>query len=182
MTFKNTSLPGVLLITPQVYGDSRGFFMESFRRDVGDEFGIPDLVQDNHSRSVRGALRGLHFQHPYGQGKLIRVVTGTVFDVLVDVREGSPTFGKWEGYELSGENKQQLWVPPGFAHGFCVLSDTVDFLYKCSDYYHPETEMTLLWNDPAVGIEWPITDPILSEKDRQGVPLQALPRLATYPG
>jgi dTDP-4-dehydrorhamnose 3,5-epimerase len=175
-----TSLPGVLLIQPKVIGDARGFFMETFRRDVCDGAGIPELVQDNHSRSVRGTLRGLHFQHPHGQGKLIRVVTGTVFDVLVDVREGSPAFGTWEGYELSGENKRQLWVPPGFAHGFCVLSDAADFLYKCSDYYHAETEMTLLWNDPAIGIEWPVSDPILSDKDRQGVPLRELPRLPQF--
>ena len=174
MTIQETSLPGVLLITPKVFGDARGFFMETFRRDVADEAGIPELVQDNHSRSVKGTLRGLHFQHPYGQGKLIRVTMGTVFDVVVDVRRNSPAFGKWEGYELSGENKTQLWVPPGFAHGFCVLSDTADFLYKCSDYYHPETEKTLLWNDPDLGIEWPVGDPILSEKDLRGVRLRDL--------
>lgn len=180
MKINPTSLPGVLLIQPKVIGDARGFFMETFRRDVCEEAGIPELVQDNHSRSVRGTLRGLHFQHPHGQGKLIRVVTGTVFDVLVDVREGSPAFGTWDGYELSGENKRQLWVPPGFAHGFCVLSDAADFLYKCSDYYDAETEMTLLWNDPAIGIEWPVSDPILSDKDRQGVPLAELPRLPRF--
>lgn len=180
MTIIETSLPGVLLITPKVFGDARGFFMETFRRDVCGDAGIPALVQDNHSRSVRGTLRGLHFQHPHGQGKLIRVMHGVVFDVVVDVRRGSPAFGRWEGYELSDDNKRQLWVPPGFAHGFCVLSDTADFLYKCSDYYHPETEKTLLWNDPEVGIEWPITDPILSEKDRQGTPLLALTGLPEY--
>lgn len=182
MTIEKTMLPGVLLISPKVFGDARGFFMETFRRDVLDTVGVPPLVQDNHSRSVRGTLRGLHFQHPFGQGKLIRVVTGTVFDVVVDVRLGSPAFGKWEGYELSGENKQQLWVPPGFAHGFCVLSDEADFLYKCSDYYHPETEKTLLWNDPDVGIEWPLDDPILSEKDQRGVRLSELSGLPEFTG
>lgn len=180
MNIDQTSLPGVLLISPTVFGDARGFFMETFRRDMMDAAGIPPLVQDNHSRSVRGTLRGLHFQHPHGQGKLIRVVTGVVFDVVVDVRRGSPAFGRWEGYELSGDNKQQLWVPPGFAHGFCVLSDTADFLYKCSDYYHPETEQTLLWNDPDVGVEWPVDEPILSEKDQRGVPLRDLVGLPEF--
>jgi dTDP-4-dehydrorhamnose 3,5-epimerase len=180
MQFTPTSLSGVLLIEPKVHGDHRGFFMETFRRDFCDAAGIPLLVQDNHSRSGMNTLRGLHFQHPHGQGKLIRVVDGAVFDVLVDVRVGSPTFGKWEGHKLSGENKRQLWIPPGFAHGFCVLSEQADFLYKCSDYYHPESEMTLLWNDPEVGIQWPITDPILSEKDKAGLPLHALPRLPEY--
>lgn len=180
MNINPSSLPGVLLISPKVFGDARGFFMETFRRDMMDAAGIPPLVQDNHSRSVRGTLRGLHFQHPHGQGKLIRVVTGVVFDVVVDVRRGSPAFGRWEGYELSGDNKQQLWVPPGFAHGFCVLSDTADFLYKCSDYYHPETEQTLLWNDPDVGVEWPVDEPILSGKDQRGVPLRDLVGLPEF--
>ncbi len=180
MKFSPTTLPGVLLIEPRVHGDHRGFFMETFRRDLCDQAGIPLLVQDNHSRSGKNTLRGLHFQHPYGQGKLIRVVEGAVYDVLVDVRAGSPTFGKWEGHELSGENKRQLWIPPGFAHGFCVLSERVDFLYKCSDYYHPETEMTLLWNDPDVGVQWPVSDPILSDKDSAGIPLRDLPRLPEF--
>ncbi|MDT8324582.1 MAG: dTDP-4-dehydrorhamnose 3,5-epimerase [Bacteroidota bacterium] len=174
MNFITTSLPGILLIEPKVFGDERGFFMESYRRDVFAAQGIPPLLQDNHSRSVRGTLRGLHFQHPHGQGKLIRVTHGAVYDVLVDVRRGSPTFGKWEGHELSAENKRQLWVPPGFAHGFCVLSEDADFLYKCSDYYHPESEHTLLWNDPEVGVQWPVSEPILSEKDRNGVALRDL--------
>ncbi|PLX30686.1 MAG: dTDP-4-dehydrorhamnose 3,5-epimerase [Ignavibacteria bacterium] len=174
MTFTPTSLPGILLITPKVFGDERGFFMESYRRELFEEAGIPPLVQDNHSRSVRDTLRGLHYQHPYGQGKLIRVTSGVVFDVLVDVRRASPTFGKWEGHELSESNKRQLWVPPGFAHGFCVLSESADFLYKCSEYYHPETEHTLLWNDEAVGVEWPVRDPILSEKDMKGKRLNEL--------
>ena len=174
MTFTPTSLPGILLITPKVFGDERGFFMESYRRELFEEAGIPMLVQDNHSRSVRDTLRGLHYQHPYGQGKLIRVTSGVVFDVLVDVRRASPTFGKWEGHELSESNKRQLWVPPGFAHGFCVLSESADFLYKCSEYYHPETEYTLLWNDETVGVEWPVRDPILSEKDMKGKRLNEL--------
>jgi len=174
MTFTPTSLPGILLITPKVFGDERGFFMESYRRELFEEAGIPPLVQDNHSRSVRDTLRGLHYQHPYGQGKLIRVTSGVVFDVLVDVRRASPTFGKWEGHELSESNKRQLWVPPGFAHGFCVLSESADFLYKCSEYYHPETEYTLLWNDETVGVEWPVRDPILSEKDMKGKRLNEL--------
>ena len=173
-------MPGILLIEPKVFGDERGFFMESYRRDVFGENGIPALVQDNHSRSVKGTLRGLHYQHPHGQGKLIRVTTGAVYDVLVDVRRGSPTFGKWEGHELTEDNKRQLWVPPGFAHGFCVLSDIADFLYKCSDYYHPESEHTLLWNDPDVGIEWPVEEPILSEKDKVGQLLGELGDLPEY--
>jgi len=174
MKFTPTSLSGVLLIEPRVIGDHRGFFMETWRHDVFDRAGIPPLLQDNHSRSSRGTLRGLHFQHPHGQGKLLRVVCGEVFDVIVDVRRASPTFGKWEGHTLSGENKRQLWVPPGFAHGFCVLSDNADFLYRCSEYYHPESEQTLLWNDPDIGITWPVTQPILSEKDLHGTPLRSL--------
>jgi len=180
MNFTQTSLPGILLIEPKVFGDQRGFFLESYRRDVFEAAGIPALVQDNHSRSVRNTLRGLHFQHPHGQGKLIRVTTGAVYDVLVDVRRGSPTFGKWEGYELSAENKRQLWVPPGFAHGFCVLTDFADFLYKCTEYYHPESEHTLLWNDPEVGVEWPVDGPILSEKDKVGKRLGELGMLPDY--
>ncbi|MCB2203127.1 dTDP-4-dehydrorhamnose 3,5-epimerase [bacterium] len=180
MNFITTTLPGILLIEPKVFGDERGFFMESFRKDAFEAQGVPALVQDNHSRSVKGTLRGLHFQHPHGQGKLIRVTTGAVYDVLVDVRHGSPTFGKWEGHELSAENKRQLWVPPGFAHGFCVLTDSADFLYKCSDYYHPEHEHTLLWNDPAIGITWPVDEPLLSEKDRKGLRLRELENLPEY--
>jgi dTDP-4-dehydrorhamnose 3,5-epimerase len=180
MNFITTSLPGILLIEPKVFGDARGFFMESYRRDVFEGKGIPPLVQDNHSRSVRGTLRGLHFQHPHGQGKLIRVTHGAVFDVLVDVRRNSPTFGKWEGHELSAENKRQLWVPPGFAHGFCVLTDDADFLYKCSDYYHPEHEHTLLWNDPDVGVQWPVSEPILSSKDEDGKLLADLSSLPEF--
>lgn len=177
MKFTPTSLSGILLIEPTVFGDERGFFMESYRWDLFEKAGIPPLVQDNHSRSVRDTLRGLHFQHPHGQGKLIRVTTGMVFDVLVDVRHGSPTFGKWEGHELSEDNKRQLWVPPGFAHGFCVLSETADFLYKCSEYYHPESEHTLLWNDETVGVEWPVREPLLSEKDKMGKALGELTNL-----
>lgn len=180
MTFSETTLPGVLLITPNVYGDSRGFFLESYRQEWLAQRGVPPFVQDNHSRSVRNTLRGLHFQHPNGQGKLIRVVSGAVYDVLVDVRLGSPTFGEWEGYELSADNYRMLYVPPGFAHGFCVLSDSADFIYKCTEYYHRDSEQTLLWNDPALAIEWPVQEPILSEKDRNGVPLKELSLFPEY--
>ncbi|MBR9978036.1 MAG: dTDP-4-dehydrorhamnose 3,5-epimerase [Bacteroidetes bacterium] len=180
MTFSETTLSGVLLITPSVHGDSRGFFLESYRLEWFAQRGIPPFVQDNHSRSVRNTLRGLHFQHPHGQGKLIRVTSGAVYDVLVDVRLGSPAFGEWEGYELSADNYRMLYVPPGFAHGFCVLSDSADFIYKCTEYYHRDSEQTLLWNDPALAVEWPVQEPILSEKDRNGVPLKELSRFPEY--
>ena len=174
MTITELPLPGLLLITPSVFGDDRGFFMETFRRDEFSEAGIPPLVQDNHSRSARNTLRGLHYQEPHGQGKLVRVVSGSVWDVVVDIRRSSPAFGKWHGLDLSEENKLQLWIPPGFAHGFCVTADSADFMYKCSEYYHPESEHTLLWNDPALGIEWLVSEPLLSEKDRSGKPLAEL--------
>lgn len=165
-----TKLPGVVIIEPKVFGDERGFFLETFHADRYRELaGICyAFVQDNHSRSSRGVLRGLHFQRTRPQGKLVRVVEGEVFDVAVDVRPGSATFGQWAGVILSGENKRQFWVPPGFAHGFVVLSDTADFEYKCTDYYQPADEACLLWNDPDVGIDWPIENPQLSEKDLQG--------------
>lgn len=169
------AIPEVLLFEPTVFGDARGFFYESFNaeRFAALAGGRSDFVQDNHSRSSRGVLRGLHYQlPPKAQGKLVRAVQGEVFDVAVDIRRGSSTFGQWVGQHLSAENKRQMWIPPGFAHGFVVLSDTAEFLYKTTDYYAPELERCIAWNDPAIGIEWP-TDltPNLSEKDRKGVAL-----------
>lgn len=168
MTVVEMSLAGVKLIEPRVFGDNRGFFYESFNaRDfAGQVQEQVEFVQDNHSRSVRGVLRGLHYQIRKPQGKLVRVVEGEVFDVAVDLRRSSPTFGKWEGVVLSGENHRQLWIPPGFAHGFAVLSETAQFLYKTTDYWYPEHERVLLWNDPEIGIEWPIDfEPQLAAKD-----------------
>lgn len=165
-----TVLPGVLILEPKVFGDERGFFMESYNRHRYAELGLPtEFVQDNHSRSARGVLRGLHYQIEQPQGKLVRVVRGAVYDVAVDLRRSSPAFGRWEGVELSEENKRLLWIPPGFAHGFLVLSDYADFLYKTTDYYAPEHERCLAWNDPALGIVWPLQgEPVLSAKDRVG--------------
>lgn len=166
-----TSLPGVLLFEPLVFGDERGFFFESFNaRQFENLTGLRrDFVQDNHSRSARGVLRGLHYQIQRPQGKLVRVVEGAVFDVAVDLRRSSPRFGQWFGVELTGENKRQLWVPEGFAHGFVVLSESADFLYKTTDYYFPEHERCLAWNDTEVGIVWPEgINPILSMKDGLG--------------
>lgn len=173
----DTKLAGVKIIEPRVFGDARGFFLETFQADRYAEHGMTlPFVQDNHSRSGKGVLRGLHFQKTKPQGKLVRVVRGEVFDVAVDVRPGSPTFGQWEGVVLSDDNKRQYWIPPGLAHGFVVLSESADFEYKCTDYYDPSDEGCLLWNDPAVGIEWPVTSPLLSAKDQQGLSLQALLR------
>jgi dTDP-4-dehydrorhamnose 3,5-epimerase len=167
-----TSLPGVILVEPRVFGDSRGYFFESFHAARYAEAGIPNhFVQDNLSRSVKGTLRGLHFQDPHPQGKLVYCVRGAVFDVAVDIRQGSATFGAWFGAELSEENHRQMWVPPGFAHGFCVLSESADFFYKCTDLYHPEHDRGVAWDDPDIGVKWPMESPILSEKDRR------LPRL-----
>jgi dTDP-4-dehydrorhamnose 3,5-epimerase len=153
-----TSIDGVVIIEPKVFGDERGFFLETFQSDRYKEQAGIDLpfVQDNHSRSAKGVLRGLHFQKTKPQGKLVRVVRGAVFDVAVDIRKDSPTYGQWEGVLLSEENKKQFWVPPGLAHGFLVLSDVADFEYKCTDYYDPSDEGSLIWNDPSVGIEWPL--------------------------
>jgi dTDP-4-dehydrorhamnose 3,5-epimerase len=165
----------VLLLEPQVFGDARGFFFESFNAKVFREAtGVAlDFVQDNHSRSARGVLRGLHYQLQQPQGKLVRVVRGAVFDVAVDIRRSSPTFGKWVGAELSEENQRQLWVPPGFAHGFVVLSESADFLYKTTDYYAPQHERCIAWNDPVVGVEWPLrSPPQVSAKDAQGASLK----------
>ena len=173
MTVHETALPGVLLIEPTVYGDERGFFLERFHTErYRERAGITlPFVQDNHSRSRRGTLRGLHFQVRHPQGKLVECVHGSVYDVVVDVRAGSPTFGRWHGVELSDVNHWQLWVPPGFAHGFCVLSEEADFLYKCTDVYRPDDEGGMRWDDPDLGIAWPIDEPLLSAKDRR------LPRL-----
>lgn len=166
MEIIQTGIPEVLLIKPDVFGDSRGFFMESWHRNRYAEAGLDvDFVQDNHSRSGGKVLRGLHYQLQQPQGKLVRVVRGTVFDVAVDIRRGSPTFGQWVGEELSEENSHQLYVPPGFAHGFCVLGDSADFLYKCTDYYAPQFERGILWNDPVLNIDWPGTGYSVSEKD-----------------
>jgi len=168
-----TSLPGVLIIEPRVFNDPRGFFMETYNAGRFLENGLDlQFVQDNHSRSSYGVLRGLHYQEPNPQGKLVRVSHGSIFDVAADIRTGSPTFGQWFGIELSDENKLQLWVPPGFAHGFCVTSERADLIYKCTALYDPKSERGILWNDPALGIEWPVADPILSDKDRTAPPLE----------
>jgi dTDP-4-dehydrorhamnose 3,5-epimerase len=176
-----TALPGVLIIEPKVFGDSRGFFMETWNAPTFAEAGL-DLafVQDNHSRSQKGVLRGLHFQNPGPQGKLVRVTNGAVFDVAIDLRAASPTFGQWVGVELSAANKRMFWVPEGFAHGFLTLEDDTDFLYKCTAPYAPANEFTLAWDDPAVGIEWPVTgqDPIISDKDTRGLALADVPVFA----
>jgi dTDP-4-dehydrorhamnose 3,5-epimerase len=167
MKVSHTKLKGCVIIEPSVFGDDRGFFLETFQAVRYEQEAGIDLpfVQDNHSRSARGVLRGLHFQMTKPQGKLVRVVRGEVYDVAIDIRKGSPTFGEWEGIILSEDNKKQFWVPPGFAHGFVVLSDTADFEYKCTDYYDPSDEGSILWSDPDLDISWPITHPILSTKD-----------------
>lgn len=166
----DTKIPDVKLLEPQIFGDERGFFMETFRDEWFKE-NVADrtFVQENHSKSVKGVLRGLHYQTENTQGKLVRVVSGAVFDVAVDLREDSPTFGQWVGEILSAENKRQLWVPEGFAHGFYVLTDEAEFTYKCTDYYNPKAEHSLIWNDETVGIEWPLEgEPSLSAKDLSG--------------
>lgn len=184
MHISKTSLPGVILIEPKVFGDNRGFFLESYHAQRYEQEGLPgQFVQDNHSRSVQGTLRGLHYQLQHPQGKLVWVVVGEVFDVAVDIRQGSPTFGQWFGTYLSAENHHQLYVPPGFAHGFSVISDTAEFLYKCTDFYTPGDEYGILWNDPVLNIDWPIDTPMLSAKDEQ-LPLlsQASAYLPLYRG
>lgn len=164
----DTVIADVVIIVPKVFGDERGFFLETFQEDKYREAANIDLrfVQDNHSRSGKGVLRGLHFQKTKPQGKLVRVVQGDVFDVAVDIRPDSKTFGQWAGVHLSGDNKRQFWVPPGMAHGFVVLSEVADFEYKCTDYYDPSDEGSLIWNDSDIGIEWPVASPILSDKDK----------------
>ena len=166
MKVTELGLPGVLLLEPRIFGDERGFFLETFNVERYSEVGLTlPFVQDNLSRSRKGTLRGLHFQQPQAQGKLVQVLAGAVWDVVADVRRGSPTFGRWLGLELSAENRFQLWVPPGFAHGFCVLSDSADFFYKCTALYAPQHERALRWDDPELGIRWPIDRPTLSAKD-----------------
>ena len=177
MKLIQTSLPGVLIIEPRVFGDERGFFMETWNQARYSEAGLPcSFVQDNLSFSRRGVLRGLHFQNPNPQGKLVYVLQGEVFDVAVDIRRGSPTFGQWTGVTLSAENKRQFWVPAGFAHGFCVTSQTALFAYKCTDLYNPTAEGSIRWDDPNLGIAWPLRDVELSAKDSQAM------SLADYPG
>jgi dTDP-4-dehydrorhamnose 3,5-epimerase len=170
-----TSLSGVLLLEPKVFGDARGFFLESYNERIMADLGIRErFVQDNQSFSTRNVLRGLHYQICHPQGKLVRVVAGEIFDVAVDLRRSSSSFGKWHGETLSGENKLMLWIPPGFAHGFRVVSEAAQVLYKATDFYHPESERTLAWNDPAVNVDWKLKgDPVISAKDAIGVPLRA---------
>jgi dTDP-4-dehydrorhamnose 3,5-epimerase len=176
MNVIQTKLPGVVIIEPRVFGDERGFFIETWQQRRYAEAGLPDhFVQDNLSFSQRGILRGLHYQHPQGQGKLVYVLQGEVYDVAVDIRVGSPTFGQWEGVTLSAENKRQLFIPPGFAHGFCVTGELALFVYKCSEYYNPALEGGVRWDDPEIGINWPVSKPTLSDKDRVAPLLKAIP-------
>jgi dTDP-4-dehydrorhamnose 3,5-epimerase len=170
-----TAIADVLIIEPRIFGDVRGFFFESYNQNTFAEFGIPDnFVQDNHSKSSRGVLRGLHYQLEHPQGKLVRVASGEIFDVAVDLRRASPTFGKWVGERLSAENRRMLWIPPKFAHGFLVLSESAEMLYKTTDFYAPAAERSLAWNDPELGIDWPIDgEPLLSAKDKVGTSLAA---------
>lgn len=166
MNVTQTEIAGVLIIEPKVFGDARGFFLETYQAQRYHEAGIAEnFVQDNHSHSAQGVLRGLHFQRQHPQGKLVYVTQGSVFDVAVDIRKDSPTYGRWVGITLTAEAHQQFYVPPGCAHGFCVLSEYADFHYKCTDYYHPEDEGSIIWNDPDIGIEWPLAQPKLSTKD-----------------
>ncbi|MGH8283460.1 MAG: dTDP-4-dehydrorhamnose 3,5-epimerase [Gammaproteobacteria bacterium] len=182
MEFVPTAIPDVVLVKPRVFGDDRGFFMETWEARKFADAGYPQqFVQDNHSRSIKNTLRGLHYQIQQAQGKLVRVVVGEVFDVVVDLRKHSSTFGKWVGMTLSAENKCQLWIPPGFAHGFLVTSDAAEFTYRCTDFYAPQSERTLIWNDPAIGIHWPLPAgpaPLLSDKDKAG---RLLRNAETYP-
>lgn len=178
MNIIETAIPGPLIIEPRVFGDARGFFMETWNSRTFADAGLDmAFVQDNHSRSQKGVLRGLHFQQPGTQGKLVRVTSGAVFDVAVDLRQSSPHFGQWVGVELSADNKRMFWVPEGFAHGFLTLADDTDFLYKCTALYAPQHEHTLLWNDPAVGVAWPLEGitPLISEKDARGLALADIP-------
>lgn len=177
MKFLPTVLPEVIVVEPDVFKDDRGFFLETWHQEKFREGGLPEtFVQDNHSFSVRNVLRGLHAQIRHPQGKLVRAVAGEVFDVAVDIRPGSPTFGQWVGEVLSGENFKQLWIPPGFAHGFCVTSETAHVLYKCTELYRRDDEVSILWNDPDIGIEWPVREPLLSPRDQQARRLQEISR------
>lgn len=181
MQIITTPIPDVLVLEPRVFGDERGFFFESWNQREFARLGLPaHFVQDNHSKSARGILRGLHYQTQQVQGKLVRVVAGEVFDVAVDMRRGSPTLGRWAGALLSAENRRMMWIPPGFAHGFYVTSDSAEFVYKCTDFYAPEHEVALRWDDPAVGIPWPLADgrpPLLSAKDAAGLGFAEAPKL-----
>ena len=176
MKIIDTPIPDIKIIEPQVFGDERGFFMETWNQKLFEErvTGKPtQFVQDNHSKSKQGILRGLHYQTEHTQGKLVRVISGEVFDVAVDIRKDSATFGQWVGVYLSAENRRQLWIPKGFAHGFYVTSDEAEFVYKCTDYYHPQSEVSIRWDEPQIGIEWPLDGgPILSDKDKLGTNLQ----------
>ena len=168
MKVEKTQLPGVVILHPNVFADDRGFFMETYNQVFFGDQGLPDqFVQDNHSRSSKGVLRGLHYQYPQWQGKLVRVINGEIFDVAVDIRRDSPDFGKWVGVYLSETNHQQLYVPPGYAHGFCVVSDVADVVYKCTTVYKPQDDAAIRWNDSEIGIEWPVKNPLVSDKDRQ---------------
>ena len=181
MKFTPTSIPDVIKVEPNVFGDARGYFMETWRENVFAEHGLPPFVQDNQSGSTKGVLRGLHYQVQQPQGKLVRALSGSIFDVAVDMRRSSPTFGQWVGETLSRDNRAMLWVPPGFAHGFLVLSETAEIAYRCSDYYAPEHERSLAWDDPEVAIKWPLKEgatPTLSAKDAAGI---SLADAETYP-
>lgn len=176
MKVTGCDIAGLLVIEPKVFGDARGFFLETWNEHRYREAGLAvRFVQDNLSLSRRGTLRGLHFQNPNSQGKLVSVIEGEVFDVAVDLRRSSPTFGRWHGVNLSGQNRLQFYVPPGFAHGFAVLSESALFAYKCTELYSPSDEVTLLWDDPDVGVRWPVSEPVLSEKDKKGLRLRELP-------
>jgi len=177
MNVLTCDIPGLLILEPKVFGDARGFFLETWNQFRYREAGVgEDFVQDNLSFSRRGILRGLHFQNPKPQGKLLQVLQGAVFDVAVDIRRSSPTFGKWHGLVLSGENKRQFYIPAGFAHGFVVLSETALFHYKCTEFYSPKDEMAIRWDDPDIGIAWPLKEPLLSERDAKGLCLRDAPR------
>ena len=182
MNIVKTAIDGVVIIEPAVFGDERGFFQESWNKSTFGEYGLPtEFVQDNHSRSAQGILRGLHYQTRHTQGKLVRVTAGSVYDVVVDLRPGSSTWGHWVGVELSDANHRMLWVPEQFAHGFYVLSESADFLYKCTDYYAPDYEQSIRWDDPDISIDWPLVEgqpPTVSEKDRNGVTLTDAPGFA----
>lgn len=181
MKVTETALPGVLVIEPRVFTDERGLFLETYQSERYAAHGVPmTFAQDNFSRSTRGTLRGLHFQEPKAQGKLVQVTRGAVLDVVVDVRRGSPTFGKWLGVELSGDQPRQMWIPPGFAHGFCVTSESADFWYKCTTPYAPDAERSIRWDDPSIGIAWPVSHPLLSKKDAQAPLLADAPVLPSY--
>ncbi len=183
MNVQNTSLPGVLLLEPKIFADPRGFFLESYNRRVFAGLGLDlEFVQDNHSKSCRNTLRGMHLQlPPKAQDKLVRVLSGEIFDVVVDLRHGSPTFRQWEGHRLDANSMRMLFIPKGFAHGFCVLSETAEIFYKCTDFYAPDMEMTLRWDDPMIGIRWPVTAPILSGRDQKGQPFDAMPEAFAWP-